>query len=102
YSRQAWASGSARVLMAACIGSPIMTRSINRFNINRNASTHRRLGHAAVLSAALGSCLLMQGCNDAQAGLLLGAGGGALAGQAIGHNTTGTLVGAGLGAGLGY
>ena len=79
-----------------------MTRFINRFNINRIPSTQQRFGHAAVLAAALSSCLLMQGCNDAQAGLLLGAGGGALAGQAIGHNTTGTLVGAGLGAGLGY
>ena len=48
------------------------------------------------------SAMLLTGCNDAQAGGLLGAGFGALASQAIGHNTTGTLIGTGIGAGLGY
>lgn len=46
--------------------------------------------------------LFAAGCNDAQAGGLLGAGGGALLGQAIGHNTTSTLIGAGAGALTGY
>ncbi len=40
--------------------------------------------------------------NSAQSGTLIGAGTGALAGQAIGHNTEGTLIGAGVGALGGY
>ncbi|MCP4759457.1 MAG: glycine zipper 2TM domain-containing protein [Planctomycetes bacterium] len=40
--------------------------------------------------------------NSAQSGTLIGAGGGALAGQAIGHNTESTLIGAGVGALGGY
>ncbi len=40
--------------------------------------------------------------NDAQTGALLGAGIGALAGQAIGGDTEGTVIGAAAGAGLGY
>ena len=43
------------------------------------------------------------GCeSDAQNGSLIGAGIGALAGQAIGHNTTSTLIGTAVGAGAGY
>lgn len=42
------------------------------------------------------------GCNDAQAGALFGTGIGALAGQAIGHDTESTLIGAGVGAAGGY
>ncbi len=43
------------------------------------------------------------GCeSDAQTGGLIGAGFGALAGQAIGGNTTGTLIGTAVGAGAGY
>lgn len=43
------------------------------------------------------------GCdNSAKSGTLIGAGTGALAGQAIGHNTEGTLIGAGVGALGGY
>ena len=46
---------------------------------------------------------LIGGCKDsAQSGTLIGAGGGALAGQAIGGNTKGTLIGAGIGALGGY
>lgn len=45
----------------------------------------------------------MGGCqDDAQTGALVGAGGGALLGQAIGGNTKSTLIGAGAGAGAGY
>ncbi len=58
---------------------------------------------AAVASASLligGSFL--SGCNDAQAGALLGAGIGALAGQAIGGDTEATLIGTAIGAGAGY
>ena len=51
-------------------------------------------------------CLIMfisGGCgNSAQTGTALGAGIGALAGQAIGGDTEATLIGAGVGAGLGY
>ena len=47
--------------------------------------------------------LAMAGCqNQAQTDAALGAGVGALAGQAIGHNSKGTLIGAGVGAGTGY
>jgi uncharacterized protein YcfJ len=43
------------------------------------------------------------GCeSDAQTGALIGAGVGALAGQAIGGDTEGTLIGAGVGAAGGY
>lgn len=45
------------------------------------------------------SLIFVGGCETkAQSGALIGAGAGALAGQAIGHNTTGTLIGAGAGA----
>ena len=75
---------------------------MTRLNISRVSTMKRRFDCAAVLAVSLASCLLMQGCNDAQAGALLGAGAGALAGQAIGRDTTGTLIGTGVGAGLGY
>ncbi len=42
------------------------------------------------------------GLSDASNGALLGGGLGALAGQAIGHNTKSTLIGAGIGTALGY
>ena len=45
----------------------------------------------------------MTGCaTKAQSGAALGAGAGALTGQAIGRNTEGTLIGAGVGAIGGY
>ncbi len=50
----------------------------------------------------LGSAVFLSGCNDAQAGALLGAGIGALAGQAIGRDTEATLIGTAVGAGAGY
>jgi hypothetical protein len=57
--------------------------------------------HMAV--AMLAGLMLVVGCeSNAGTGALIGAGGGALAGQAIGRNTTGTLIGAGVGAGAGY
>jgi len=39
--------------------------------------------------------------SGAKTGVLIGAAGGALLGQAIGRNTTGTLIGAGIGAAVG-
>ena len=54
---------------------------------------------AAVLAGLLFSA---GGCSDAQAGALLGAGVGALAGQAIGGNTEATVIGTAVGAGAGY
>ena len=48
---------------------------------------------------------LFTGCanlSDASNGAMLGGGLGALAGQAIGHNTKSTLLGAGIGTALGY
>ncbi|MCH8342836.1 MAG: glycine zipper family protein [Planctomycetes bacterium] len=54
------------------------------------------------LACLLGSAGVLSGCNDAQAGALLGAGIGALAGQAIGRDTEATLIGTAVGAGAGY
>ena len=54
---------------------------------------------------SLGLCAaiaLLTGCNDAQSGALLGAGIGALAGQAIGGDTKSTLIGTAVGGGAGY
>lgn len=49
------------------------------------------------------SVIFVAGCESkAGTGALIGAGVGALAGQAIGHDTTGTLIGAGAGAAGGY
>jgi predicted lipid-binding transport protein (Tim44 family) len=49
------------------------------------------------------SAIFVAGCETAgESGALIGAGGGALAGQAIGGNTTGTLIGTGVGALGGY
>lgn len=49
------------------------------------------------------SLIVVAGCeSDAQTGALIGAGVGALAGQAIGGDTEGTLIGAGVGAAGGY
>jgi hypothetical protein len=56
----------------------------------------------ASILAFVGVLGLSGGCNDAQAGGLLGAGIGALAGQAIGGNTEATLIGTGVGAVAGY
>ena len=53
--------------------------------------------------ALLGLAAWMVGCeNQAQTNAVAGGVVGALAGQAIGHNTEGTLIGAGVGAGAGY
>ncbi|MHC4768196.1 MAG: glycine zipper 2TM domain-containing protein [Planctomycetota bacterium] len=63
----------------------------------------RSLVVRSVLAACLvGSAAALGGCNDAQAGALLGAGIGALAGQAIGHDTGSTVIGTAVGAGAGY
>jgi len=51
-----------------------------------------------VVAVGLGLAFVA-GCeSDAQTGALIGAGVGALAGQAIGGDTEGTLIGAGVGA----
>jgi len=65
----------------------------------RRSSTMRvfMLMAASVSIGLLGAC-----DNSAKSGTLIGAGGGALAGQAIGGNTEGTLIGAGIGALGGY
>jgi hypothetical protein len=52
-----------------------------------------------LMSAIFISTIFVAGCaKKYQSGALIGAGAGALAGQAIGGNTTGTLIGAGAGA----
>ena len=53
----------------------------------------RRIPLLALVAALTGSAGLLSGCNDAQAGALLGAG----IGQAIGGDTEATLIGAGVG-----
>ncbi len=55
-----------------------------------------------VLVGLCATMTLLTGCNNAQSGSLLGAGIGALAGQAIGGNTKSTLIGTAVGAGAGY
>ena len=55
-----------------------------------------------VVTVSLG-LVFVAGCeSDAQTGALIGAGIGALAGQAIGGDTEGTMIGAGVGAAGGY
>ena len=70
----------------------------------RNRSKGRRVFLSALAGiAVLGMGVFGTGCEtDAQTGSLIGAGIGALAGQAIGRDTTGTLVGTAIGAGAGY
>ena len=53
--------------------------------------------NATIATILIGTTLTMSGC-----GTLMGAGVGALAGQAIAGNTTGTLIGAGAGAAGGF
>lgn len=67
----------------------------------RNQVSRRTAALACVTALGAASAGL-SGCNDATAGSLLGAGIGALAGQAIGHNTESTLIGGAVGAGAGY
>ena len=59
-----------------------------------------------VSSAVLMVCLLMTSCavqsNRAQSGAVMGAAGGAIVGQAIGHNHQATLLGALAGTMIGY
>ena len=58
---------------------------------------------ASVVILLIGLTMASVGCqNSAQTGGLAGAGIGALAGQAIGHNTESTLIGAAVGGGIGY
>jgi uncharacterized protein YcfJ len=73
----------------------------NLFSLDRNSWTRRSAMLAGVLTLVVAS-MSLSGCNDATAGSLLGAGVGALAGQAIGHNTEATLIGTAVGAGAGY
>jgi hypothetical protein len=54
-----------------------------------------------LLSAVLAGCASSQQEQRAGTGALIGAGAGALAGQAIGGNTRSTVIGAGTGAVLG-
>ncbi len=54
-----------------------------------------------LLSAVMAGCAATEQEQRAGTGALIGAGAGALAGQAIGRNTTSTVVGAGAGALLG-
>lgn len=64
----------------------------------------KRLKVAIVAAALAGSVVTgeaMAGSNGID-GLLLGAGGGALVGQAIGRDTEGTLIGTAVGGMLGY
>ena len=65
-------------------------------------SNGRRRRWALPLAGLAAATLALGGCNDAQSGTLLGAGIGALAGQAIGGDTEATLIGTAVGAGAGY
>ena len=65
-------------------------------------STRLSVVRSIAAACLLGAAGALGGCNDAQAGTLLGAGIGALAGQAIGHDTGSTVIGTAVGAGAGY
>lgn len=52
---------------------------------------------AVAFSSAIYSCAVPEDRYNTQKGAMIGAGLGALAGQAIGHNTRSTLLGTGLG-----
>jgi len=54
---------------------------------------------AITLISTVAAMVLFSGCaeTNAEKGALLGAGGGALVGQAIGHDTKSTVIGAALG-----
>ncbi len=69
---------------------------------HRFSPTRLRAVRLALAGGLLAGAGLLSGCNDAQAGALLGAGLGALAGQAIGHDTKATLIGVAVGTGAGY
>lgn len=70
--------------------------------VSRGSRRNFRLS-ASVCCAGMVLLLGVSGCEtDAQNSALLGAGLGALAGQAIGQNTEGTLLGAGIGGAVGY
>ena len=62
-------------------------------------SAYGRWARVAVVLVVAG---LLPGCSDAQAGSLIGAGLGALAGQAIGGDTKATVIGTAVGAAGGY
>jgi len=75
----------------------------NQANPKNRAGAKRFLLAAAAGLAIAGMGVFGTGCEtDAQSGALIGAGIGALAGQAIGRDTTGTLIGTAIGAGAGY
>ncbi|MHC4128014.1 MAG: glycine zipper domain-containing protein [Planctomycetota bacterium] len=65
-------------------------------------STRSLVVRTIAVACLWGPALALGGCNDAQAGALLGAGIGALAGQAIGRDTEATVIGTAVGAGAGY
>lgn len=69
---------------------------------NTNTKTTSKLLTTLAVGALGAASMTLTGCNDAQAGSLLGAGIGALAGQAAGGDTEATLIGTGIGAGAGY
>ncbi len=57
----------------------------------------------ALATLVVGMMTVFTGCEtDGQSGLLIGAGVGALAGQAIGGSTEATLIGTAVGSGVGY
>ena len=65
--------------------------------------TDKKLHTPILAGTLLLISLTMWGCQtDAQTGSLFGAGLGALAGQAIGHDTGATLLGTAIGASVGY
>lgn len=70
---------------------------VKRSNIRSTAQS------TALLMALIALSVGVAGCEtDAQSGSLIGAGIGALAGQAIGNDTTGTLIGTAVGGVTGY
>ena len=64
---------------------------------------HKKLVTVLITAVVSLGLTFVVGCeSDAQTGALLGAGAGALAGQAIGRDTESTLIGTAVGGGAGY
>jgi len=86
-----------------CCNSRTKTTQLKYFYIEKELSMAKKMTTILLVVTVSLGLAFVAGCeSDAQTGALIGAGVGALAGQAIGGDTEGTLIGAGVGAGGGY
>jgi outer membrane lipoprotein SlyB len=86
-----------------CSNSRTKTTQLKYFYIEKELSMAKKIITILLVVTMSLSLVVVAGCeSDAQSGALIGAGVGAIAGQAIGGDTEGTLIGAGVGAAGGY